>query len=73
MENLNNLPPFYVGQKVVYITGDNMPKNSIHIVREVILADCGCFILKINTKSPVELKKLMLVIFGIVLIVIKNI
>jgi len=41
--NLNNLPPFYVGQKVVYITGRNMPKDSIHTVLDVKKDACGCW------------------------------
>jgi hypothetical protein len=36
------LPPFYIGQKVVYITGKDMPKDSIHTVREIIKTTCGC-------------------------------
>jgi hypothetical protein len=30
-----NLPPFYVNQKIVYITGVNAPKDSIWIVRKI--------------------------------------
>lgn len=48
--NLNNLPPFYVGQKVVYITGNNMPKNSIHIILGIIRMPCGCWVLDIGKK-----------------------
>jgi hypothetical protein len=48
MENLNNLPPFYVGQKVVYITGISMPKNSVHVVSDVYKKGCGCCIIGIN-------------------------
>lgn len=30
-----NLPPFYVGQKVVYIKNGRLPNGSIHIVRGI--------------------------------------
>jgi hypothetical protein len=47
-----NIPPFYIGQKVVYITGNNMPKNSIHTVLDVALYFCGkCWGIKISTPS----------------------
>jgi len=39
---LNNMPLFYVGQKVVYITGISMPKNSIHTVSDYVIDPCGC-------------------------------
>lgn len=51
MEKLN-LPPFHIGQKVIYITGKYMPKNSIHTVEEVIKDVCGCYIISVNTKTP---------------------
>lgn len=47
MENLN-LPPFYVGQKVVYITGISMPKNSTHFVSKIVQVECGCWHMAIN-------------------------
>lgn len=40
---------FYVGQKVVYITGSHMPKNSIHRIKALFLADCGCLLLDVGT------------------------
>lgn len=48
MNPLNNLPPFYIGQKVVYITGNYMPKNSTHIVRKCYKAPCGCYKIEID-------------------------
>lgn len=49
--NKLNLPPFYVGQKVVYITGINMPKNSIHTISEIVKKPCGCCIgIRINNE-----------------------
>lgn len=48
-----NLPPFYVGQKVVYITGYNMPKNSIHTVLDVWQSNCGCWFIDVAA-SPVR-------------------
>jgi len=54
MKNKLNLPPFYIGQKVVYITGLNMPKNSIHVVRNMIKQTCGCWTLVIDVKAPTE-------------------
>lgn len=47
MKNLN-LPPFYVGQKVVYVTGTNMPKDSIHTVTGIKQNSCGCWSIAIN-------------------------
>ena len=38
-----NLPPFYIGQKVVYITGIAMPKYSIHRVLGLCQFSCGCW------------------------------
>lgn len=39
-----NIPPFYIGQKVVYITGINMPKNSVHVVTGMNCSPCcGAF------------------------------
>jgi len=50
MNNLNNLPPLYIGQKVVYITGYNMPKDSIHIVKDVFkIKCCNTWIISITT------------------------
>lgn len=46
--SLNNLPPFYIGQKVVYITGRNMPKLSKHIISDIKQEDCGCWVMSIN-------------------------
>ena len=48
MENSISLPPFYVGQNVVYITGVNMALNSTHIINEITPSDCGCFTVGIN-------------------------
>lgn len=48
MNSLNNLPPFYIGQKVVYITGIHMPKGSIHTVSDYHEAPCGCKSIAIN-------------------------
>lgn len=48
---LSNLPPFYIGQKVVYITGANMPKNSVHTVRGVFKQACGCIMILIDRES----------------------
>ncbi len=48
MEQLKNIAPFYVGQKVVYITGINMPKNSTHIVSDIFKNPCGCWSISVN-------------------------
>lgn len=37
-----NLPPFYIGQKVVYITGLNMPKGTIDVVVAIKKSHCKC-------------------------------
>lgn len=49
--NLNNLPPFYIGQKVIYITGISMPKNSTHVVSDVWQEPCGCWAIYINNQK----------------------
>jgi len=46
--NLKNLPPFYVGQKVVYITGISMPKDSIHIISDCLKKECNCYVVSVN-------------------------
>lgn len=51
----NNIPPFYVGQKVVYITGKAMPKNSIHTVRGAKQHPCGCWAIDIGRKADTPL------------------
>jgi len=44
----SKLPPFYVGQKVVYITGLYMSKNSNHVVSDIKQCSCGCWVIGIN-------------------------
>ncbi len=53
----NNLLPFYVGQKVVYITGKNAPKDSVHTVLDIWKQPCGCIVIEIeaNTGDPILL------------------
>jgi hypothetical protein len=53
MKNLN-LPPFYIGQKVVYITGKNLPNNSIHTVTSIQQKDCGCWSILVNNQPPIN-------------------
>lgn len=48
--NLKNLPPFYVGQKVVYVTGNCMPKHSIHTIHNITQHVCGCWCVDIGLK-----------------------
>jgi len=43
-----NIPPFTIGDKVVYITGKMMPKNSKHTISHVKQHICGCWIVGIN-------------------------
>lgn len=43
MKNKFNLPPFYIGQEVIYITGILMPKNSKHIISDLKQDPCGCW------------------------------
>lgn len=50
MENLNKLCPFYVGQKVIYITGIKMKKNSLHTVTGIFKDPCGCWTIFINNE-----------------------
>ncbi len=70
MNNLN-LPPFYVGQKVVYITGHNMPKNSIHTVNFISKKPCGCsWVIRIDDEkfipTPGNTNKIVCVQCGVV-------
>lgn len=43
-----------IGDKVVYITGKNMPKDSIHEVSDVEYKDCGCHSIAINGKKIIR-------------------
>lgn len=43
-----NIPPFQIGDKVVYITGISMPKDSIHIVTGLHQEACGCWYIAID-------------------------
>lgn len=45
MEENLGLPPFYIGQKVVYLTGLNMPKGTIKTVEQIVKFDCGCYLI----------------------------
>lgn len=49
---MKNIPPFYVGQKVVYITGICMPKNTICKVSYICREDCGCWVMGVNNETP---------------------
>ena len=65
-----NFHPFYIGQKVVYITGVNMPKGSIHTVTNVRLNFCGnCYRIEINNikcqpEHPDEINKATIIECG---------
>lgn len=48
MDIKSNLPKFYIGQKVRYITGIHMPKNSTHIVSDYHIQPCGCHTMAID-------------------------
>lgn len=41
----NNLPPFYVGEEVEYVTGKKMPKGTKVIVNAVFQEKCGCWLI----------------------------
>jgi hypothetical protein len=49
--NKLNLPPFYIGQKVVYLTGINMPKGTICKVSDYHVNPCGCKYLYVNNEK----------------------
>lgn len=55
MEHLNNLPPFYIGQKVVYITGIQLPIYTQDTVIDIIKNNCKCceYLIKVK-KHPGE-------------------
>ncbi len=46
--NKLNLPPFYIGQKVIYITGAFMPKDTICTIKQIEQKGCGCWCVDIN-------------------------
>jgi len=43
-----NIAPFYIGQKVVYITGNNMPKGTIDVVADIKQDLCGCWFISLS-------------------------
>lgn len=49
--NFNNLPPFYVGQKVVYIKNISLPYNSVHTVLEIKTTECGVWSIFVGKMS----------------------
>lgn len=49
---------FKIGDKVVYITGKSMPKDSIHIVSDIYTQDCGCQAIAINGSRLVIIKNI---------------
>lgn len=52
---MKNLPPFYIGQTVEYITGINMPKGTKVIVTEVHQESCGCWMIDFKGNSNTNL------------------
>ena len=46
-----NIPPFYVGQKVVYIKSEWFPKDSVHIVSSINRIKCGCWEVYVDGKG----------------------
>lgn len=42
MSNKLNLPPFYIGETVEYITGYSMPKGTKVVVTEIFKLSCNC-------------------------------
>jgi len=47
-----NIPPFQIGDKVVYITGKHMPKNTICKITRVLRWPCGCWGVHIDKQEP---------------------
>lgn len=48
MDN-TNIPPFYIGETVEYITGISMPKGTKVVVSDIALDSCKCgWIIQIN-------------------------
>jgi len=33
---------WYIGQKVVYVTGNYLPINSVHTINRIVYQTCGC-------------------------------
>jgi len=50
MDNLN-LPPFYIGETVEYITGNSMLKSTKVIVTHVFKTECGCWNILFNNSN----------------------
>lgn len=57
MKELENLPPFYLGETVEYITGILMPKGTRVKVTDLWQNDCGCWALCFNG-SPRDIKSI---------------
>lgn len=50
-----NLPPFYVGQKVVYVATDDLKRiatGSQWTVIRIMLAKCDCWLIDIGLNTP---------------------
>lgn len=48
--------PFYIGQEVIYITGNNMAKDSEHKIRKVYKFPCGCYTVCVSCPDPAGTK-----------------
>lgn len=46
-----NIPPFYIGQEVIYIKSEWFPKYSKHIVTYIGKCQCGCWEIYVDGKS----------------------
>ncbi len=61
MENLNNLPPFYVGQKVVCVkthTRGIYKKGQVFTVQNIYMQTCGCqWVINIGYYSDIPTMK----------------
>lgn len=47
----SNLPPFYIGQKVVYVGVHKELKDAVYTVLGVITYECGCHSVDIGLKN----------------------
>lgn len=52
----NNLPPFYVGEEVEYVTGIEMPKGTKVIVTGATQKGCGCWVISHDKDNTFNLQ-----------------
>lgn len=54
----NNTPPFFVGQKVVYISDstNGLKRNAVYQITNILIQPCGCFAFDIGLEKHTSLE-----------------